>query len=111
MWKIFNFELSEQNPEWLKHALIRLDYLATSISSQIDLYKFTERIDVLLNTFSDKLQLAASLNGKNITIPNLPLWLNRNLDAKFDRPEQIALSFGSTREYITTFTFQSFKHL
>lgn len=74
--------------------------MATSISSQIDLYKFNEHIDVLLNTFSDKLQLAAELNGKNIIIPNVPLWLNKNLNAKFDRPEQMALSFGSTREFV-----------
>lgn len=85
---------------WLEHALIRLDYLATSIATEIDLYKFNERIDALFNTYSDKLQLAAILNGKNITIPNLPLWFNRNFDAKFDRPEQLALSFGNTREYI-----------
>lgn len=94
----FDFYLPIQNPEWMKNLLIRLDYFMTSLSTHTDLYKFTDHIDVELNTLSEKLQLTASLNGKHITIPNVPLWINRNLDAKFDRPEQIALSFGYTRK-------------
>lgn len=87
----------------MKNLLIRLDYFLTSLTTHTDLYKFTDRIDVEMNTLSEKLQLTASLNGKNITIPNVPLWINRNLDAKFDRPEQIALSFGYTRKNHTNF--------
>lgn len=78
--------------------MTRLDYFATSLSTHIDLYQFTEEIDVQVNTSSDKLQLTAFLNGKNVSIPNLPLWMNRKLDAKFDRPEQVAFSFGYSRK-------------
>lgn len=77
-----------------------MDYFATSLSTHIDLYKFTEEIDVQVNTSSDKLQLTANLNGKNFSIPNLPLWINRKFDAKFDRPEQVAFSFGHSRKFI-----------
>lgn len=93
--EIFPFE---QNPKWLKNTLTRFDYFATSLSPHIDLYGFTDQIDAQINTLSDKLQLTASVNGKNVTVPNLPLWLNRNLDAKFDRPEQLAFSFGRARK-------------
>lgn len=68
------------------------------MSSHTDLYKFTDKIDVEINTFSERLQLTASVNGKNVTVPNLPLWINRNVDAKSDRPEQLAISFGYTRK-------------
>lgn len=79
--------------------MTRFDYFATSLSANVDLYKFTEQIDARVNTLSEKLQLKASVNSKNVTIPNIALWINRNLDAKFDRPEQFALSFGSAREF------------
>lgn len=79
--------------------MTRFDYFATSLSTHIDLYGFTDRIDAQINTLSDKLQLTASVNGKNVTLPNLPLWLNRNFDAKFDRPEQLAFSFGRARKF------------
>lgn len=75
----------------------------TSLSTHTDLYKFTERVDIEVNTLSEKLQLTASLNGKNLTVPNLPLWINRNVDAKFDRPEQLSLSFGYTRKIPSKF--------
>lgn len=83
----------------MENILTRLDYFMTSLTSHTDLYEFTNYIDVEVNTLSEKLQLTASVNGKNVSIPNLPLWINRNFDAKFDRPEQIALSFGYTRSY------------
>lgn len=79
--------------------MTRLDYFSTSLSSHIDLYGFTNKINTQINTSSDKLQLIASVNGKNVTVPNLPLWLNKNLDAKFDRPEQLTFSFGRARKF------------
>lgn len=99
--------LFQQNPDWLELILTRFDYFMTALSTHIDLYKFTNEIDAQINTFSDKLQLTAVLNGKNVTVPNLPLWLNRNIDAKFDRPEQLAFSLGSAREFFpNTFSRQ-----
>lgn len=84
--------------------MTRLDYFSTSLSSHIDLYGFTNKINTQINTSSDKLQLIASVNGKNVTVPNLPLWLNKkNLDAKFDRPEQLAFRFGRARKFTMGF--------
>lgn len=89
----------------MANILTRLDYFMTSLTPQIDLYQFTDHIDIGVNTLSEKLQLTASVNGKNVSIPNLPLWINRNLDAKFDRPEQVALSFGYTRNLLISGRF------
>lgn len=89
-----------QNPEWLENALTRLDYFITSLSTHTELYKFTENIDAEINTKSERLQLTAHLNGKNVTVPNLPLWLNRHFDAKYDRPEQMAVNFGYARKFL-----------
>lgn len=102
-FSICNFLFIKQNPEWLEHELNRLDYLTTSISSQSDLYQFSNHIDALVNTHSDRLRLTAFLNGKNITLPNLPLWFNRNFDAKFDRSEQFAFSIGYARRCFSSF--------
>lgn len=96
-FKFFSF--FQQNPLWLENVLTRLDYFITSFSANLDLYKFTDEINAQINTFSDKLQLTAILNGKNATVPNLPLWLNRNFDAKFNRPEQLAFSLGTARKF------------
>lgn len=88
-----------QNPVWLEDTLTRLDYFMTSLSTHTDLYKFTESIDAEINTKSERLQLTAHLNGKNITVPNLPLWFNCHIDAKYDRPEQMAFNFGLARKF------------
>lgn len=78
---------------------MRLDYFVTALSSsEPELYKFTERINVAVNTYSEKLQLTSLVNGKNVTLPNLPLWFNQNIDAKFNRPEQLSLSFQTNRK-------------
>lgn len=87
-----------QNPVWLENALTRLDYFITSLSEHTELYKFTESIDAEINTKSERLQLIAHLNGKNVSVPNLPLWFNRHFDAKYDRLEQIAFNFGYARK-------------
>lgn len=90
-----------QNPKWLENALTRLDYFVTALSTyDTRLYDFTNKIDAQVNTFSDKLHLTVKLNEKNVTVPNLPFWFNRNLNAKFDRPEQLALSIGRARKPI-----------
>lgn len=88
-------------PAWIEHELIRFDYLLASITSQTDLYHFNERIEAEINTHSDGLRLNALVNGKNVSVPNLPLWFNRHLDAKFDRPEQMAFSVGYARKLST----------
>lgn len=88
-----------QNPTWLEHELTRLDYLFASITSQTDLNHFTKHIDAEINTHSDRLRLNAMVNGRNVSVPNLPLWFNRHIDAKYDRPEQIAFSIGYARKY------------
>lgn len=75
----------------------------TSLSTHTNLYRFTDKIDVEIDTSSEKLQLTASLNGENVTLPNLPLWFNKNIDAKFDRPEQLPLSFGHARNILINF--------
>lgn len=93
-FSLFSF----QSPEWLEHELIRLDYLFASITSQIDLYHFIKSIDAEINTHSDRLRLNALVNGRNVSVPNLPLWFNRYLDAKYDRPEQMASSIGYARK-------------
>lgn len=70
----------------------------TSLSTHTELYRFTESIDAEINTKSERLQLIAHLNGKNVSVPNLPLWFNRHFDAKYDRPEQMAFNFGYARK-------------
>lgn len=88
-------------PAWIEHELIRFDFLLASITSQTDLYHFNERIEAEINTHSDGLRLNALVNGKNVSVANLPLWFNRHLDAKFDRPEQMAFSVGYARKLST----------
>lgn len=85
-------------PTWIERELKRFDYLFSSITSQMDLYHFNEHIEAEINTHSDRLRLNALVNGKNVSVPNLPLWFNRHLDAKYDRPEQMAFSVGYARE-------------
>lgn len=96
---------SFQSPQWLEHELIRLDYLFASITSQIDLYHFIKSIDAVINTHSDRLRLNALVNGRNVSVPNLSLWFNRYLDAKYDRPEQMASSIGYARKCLSSQTF------
>lgn len=64
----------------------------------MDLYHFNKKIDAEINTHSDRLRLEAMVNGRNVSVPNLPLWFNRHFDAKYDRPEQIAFSIGYARK-------------
>lgn len=78
----------------------------TSLSTYTELYRFTERIDAEINTKSERLQLTAHLNGKNVSVPNLPLWFNRHFDAKYDRPEQMAFNFGYARKFFLRSQFQ-----
>lgn len=78
----------------------RLDHLAAAVSSKIEVFGFDSHINVSVNTNSDKLYLIGQVNGLSVQVPNIPLWLNQNVDAKFDTLAQYKVDVGFVREYL-----------
>lgn len=96
---IFSFFIL-QSPQWLENGLNRMDHFATAFSQQIQLHNFKEHIEATLSTLTDKLELTGTLNGRNFSFPNVPLWLSTNIDAKFDTTTQLSFDWGFMRKFI-----------
>lgn len=76
----------------------RLDYFAAAFSPEIKLFNFKEKINANVNTSSDKVLLTAYVNGENVTVPNLPLLLNKHIHAKFDSFSERKVKTGIQRK-------------
>lgn len=44
------------------------------------------------------MKLTGLLNGKNVSVPNVPLWLNNKIDAKFDTFTELSYKYGINRK-------------
>lgn len=101
MLNILNLKLIFfQPPIWLEQVLQRLDHLVAAFSPKIKLFNFENGINISVNTHSDKLQLVGNINGETVKFPNVPLWLNENIDAKFDTIAQYEVDAGFVRKFL-----------
>lgn len=71
----------------------------TAFAPEIKMLDFKNSVYATVNTQTDKLELNALINGQNFVLPNFPLWLNTNFDAKFDTlRQQLSFHYGLMRE-------------
>lgn len=78
--------------------LRRMDHLAAALTSHIKVFQFENHINISVNTQSDKLYLTGNVNGQSIQVPNVPMWLNQAIDAKFDTQAQYEVDIGFVRK-------------
>ena len=77
---------------------MRLDYITTALSPELKLYNFKNGINATVALSSKKLQFAGMLNGQKMIVPNLPLWLDKSIDAKFDTKAHYEIELGVARK-------------
>lgn len=64
------------------------------------MFHFEKEINISLDTHSDKPHIIGKVNGQNVRIPNILLWLNEEIDAKFDTIQQCRADVGFIRKFI-----------